>query len=151
MTTLPTEGRTALTLRYPAQAELLRAALPPGSAHATLSRMVQFSAARLDRAFSAVSDANRRQILDHLGQGPASVSELAAPLRMSLPGVLKHLRALEAAHLVVTRKQGRTRWVQLGHQPLDEAATWIAERRALWERRLDRFAVSATATPAPKQ
>ncbi|MDQ3552994.1 MAG: metalloregulator ArsR/SmtB family transcription factor [Chloroflexota bacterium] len=112
--------------------------------------MVHFPASRLDRAFSAVSDANRRQILDRLGEGPASVSELAGPLGMSLPGVLKHLRALEAADLVVTSKKGRTRWVQLGDRPLDEAATWIEERRALWERRLDRFALSAAAVRGPQ-
>jgi DNA-binding transcriptional ArsR family regulator len=101
--------------------------------------MAQHSSAVLDRTFSALSDANRRQILDRLGTGPVSISELAARLRMSLPGVLKHVRALEEAHLVETQKRGRTRWCRLRDRPLDDAAAWIEERRTLWQRRLDRF------------
>jgi DNA-binding transcriptional ArsR family regulator len=96
----------------------------------------------LDRTFSALADAHRRQILDWLGDGPVSISDLALPLGMSLPGVLKHVRALEAAQLVETRKQGRTRWCRLGERPLDNAAAWIEERRTLWSRRLDRFELS---------
>jgi DNA-binding transcriptional ArsR family regulator len=101
--------------------------------------MVQYSPAVLDRTFSALADAHRRQILDRLGEGPVSISELAAPLGMSLPGVLKHVRALEAASLVETQKRGRTRWCRLSVRPLDGAAGWIEERRGLWDRRLDRF------------
>jgi DNA-binding transcriptional ArsR family regulator len=101
--------------------------------------MVKSSRAVLDRTFSALADAHRRQILDRLGEGPVSISELAGPLGMSLPGVLKHVRALEEARLVQTHKQGRTRWCQLGQQPLDSAAAWIDERRRLWDRRIDRF------------
>jgi DNA-binding transcriptional ArsR family regulator len=96
----------------------------------------------LDLAFSALADAHRRTILDRLGEGPVSISELAVPLGMSLPGVLKHVRALEAAQLVVTDKQGRTRWCRLGDRPLDDAAAWIDERRTLWAKRLDRFDAS---------
>jgi DNA-binding transcriptional ArsR family regulator len=102
----------------------------------------------LDRTFSALADAHRRQILDRLGEGPVSISELAAPLGMSLPGVLKHVRALEEARLVETRKQGRTRWCRLGERPLDDAAAWIDERRKLWNRRLDRFERSLDNTTA---
>jgi DNA-binding transcriptional ArsR family regulator len=87
-------------------------------------------------------DSHRRTILDRLGAGPVSISELAVPLGMSLPGVLKHVRALEAAQLVVTRKEGRTRWCRLGERPLDDAAAWIDERRTLWATRLDRFGAS---------
>jgi DNA-binding transcriptional ArsR family regulator len=101
--------------------------------------MVQYSPVVLDRTFSALSDAHRRQILDLLDAGPVSVSELAAPLGMSLPGVLKHIRVLEEASMVETRKQGRTRWCRLGPRPLEEAAEWIDERRRLWDRRLERF------------
>lgn len=101
--------------------------------------MVQRSAAVLDRTFSALADAHRRQILDRLGDGPVSISELARPLGISLPGVLKHVRALEVAELVKTHKRGRTRWCQLGERPLDRAAAWIDERRILWEGRIDRF------------
>lgn len=68
-----------------------------------------------------------------------SISELAAPLGMSLPGVLKHIRALEAASLVETQKRGRTRWCRLSARPLDGAAEWIDQRRRVWDQRLDRF------------
>jgi DNA-binding transcriptional ArsR family regulator len=101
--------------------------------------MVQHSAL-LDRTFSALADAHRREILDRLGGGPVSVSELAVPLGMSLPGVLKHVRALEAAQLVETHKEGRTRWCRLRRRPLDGAATWIEGRRVRWEQQVDRFA-----------
>jgi DNA-binding transcriptional ArsR family regulator len=93
----------------------------------------------MDRTFSALADPHRREILDRLGAGPLSISELAGPLDMSLPGVLKHVRALEEARLVETHKHGRTRWCQLTRRPLDEAAEWIEQRRVRWERRLDRF------------
>ncbi len=101
--------------------------------------MVQYSSVVLDWTFSALADAHRRQILDRLGEGPVSISELAVSLGMSLPGVLKHVRALERARLIVTEKQGRIRWCRLGERPLDGASAWIDERQALWERRLDRF------------
>jgi DNA-binding transcriptional ArsR family regulator len=102
--------------------------------------VVRYSSSTLDRAFAALADSHRREILDRLGDGPVSVSELAAPLGMSLPGVLKHIRALEEARLVETSKQGRTRWCRLSRDPLAGAATWIEERRTRWERRMDRFA-----------
>jgi DNA-binding transcriptional ArsR family regulator len=107
--------------------------------------MVQYARA-LDRTFGALADPHRRQILDRLGAGPVSVSELAAPLDMSLPGVLKHVRALEEARLVETTKHGRTRWCQLSRRPLDDAAQWIEQRRLRWDRRLDRFVVDVEAT-----
>jgi DNA-binding transcriptional ArsR family regulator len=110
-------------------------------ARAILNYMAQYPQV-LDLTFSALADAHRRTILDRLGEGPMSISELAVPLGMSLPGVLKHVRALEAAQLVVTDKQGRTRWCRLGARPLDDAAAWIDERRTLWGRRLDRFVAS---------
>jgi DNA-binding transcriptional ArsR family regulator len=106
-----------------------------------LNHMAQYPQ-ELDRTFSALGDAHRRTILDRLGAGPVSISELAVPLGMSLPGVLKHVRALEAAELVVTRKEGRTRWCRLRERPLDDAAAWIDERRTLWATRLDRFGAS---------
>jgi DNA-binding transcriptional ArsR family regulator len=110
-------------------------------AQSILNHMAQYPQV-LDRTFSALGDAHRRRILDRLGAGPVSISELAVPLNMSLPGVLKHVRALEAAQLVVTRKEGRTRWCRLRERPLDDAAAWIDERRTLWATRLDRFEAS---------
>ena len=80
-----------------------------------------------------------------------SVSELAAPLSMSLPGVLKHLHALEAAHLVETTKEGRTRWCQLRRRPLDDAARWIDQRRERWDQRLDQFTRHVETTNATRR
>jgi DNA-binding transcriptional ArsR family regulator len=93
----------------------------------------------LDRTFSALSDPTRRDILERLGRGPATLSELAQPLDMTLPGVLKHVRVLERAQLVTTRRNGRTRECRLGPEQLDDASQWIATYRLRWERRLDRL------------
>jgi DNA-binding transcriptional ArsR family regulator len=93
----------------------------------------------LDRTFSALSDPTRRDILERLGRGPATLSELARPLDMSLPGVLKHVRVLEDAQLVTTQRNGRTRECRLGPEHLDDASQWIATYRHRWERRLDRL------------
>jgi DNA-binding transcriptional ArsR family regulator len=94
---------------------------------------------RLDRAFQALSDPVRRGMLARLSRGPASVSELAAPLTISLPAVLQHLKALEASGLVESRKSGRVRTVQLQPKALSAAESWLAEQRSAWEGRLDRF------------
>jgi DNA-binding transcriptional ArsR family regulator len=99
--------------------------------------MVRYSA--LDRTFSALSDPTRRDILERLTRGPATVSELAQPFDISLPGLLKHVRLLEEANLVVTEKQGRTRQCRLGPEHLDDAARWIHTYRRRWEARLDRL------------
>jgi DNA-binding transcriptional ArsR family regulator len=93
----------------------------------------------LDRTFSALSDPTRRAILERLGRGPATLSELAHPLDISLPGVLKHVRVLERAELVTTARSGRTRECRLGPDRLDDASQWIAMYRLRWERRLDRL------------
>lgn len=78
-------------------------------------------------------------MVDRLAQGPATVSELAGPLAMSLPGVMQHLKVLEASGLVVSEKSGRVRTCRIEPKALTQAEQWIAERRALWERRLDRL------------
>lgn len=93
----------------------------------------------LDRAFQALSDPVRRQMLARLARGPASVSELAKPFSISLPAVLQHLQALEASGLVRSEKKGRVRTVQLEPKALTAAEGWIAARRAEWEAQLDRF------------
>jgi DNA-binding transcriptional ArsR family regulator len=95
--------------------------------------------AELDRAFAALADPHRRDILDRLSRGPIAASQLAKPLGMTVTGVLKHLHALEDAKLVTTHKVGRTRLCQLTPEALDTPATWIAERRRVWNRRFDRF------------
>ena len=113
--------------------------------------MVQYSAPVLDRTFSALSDGNRRKILDRLSAGPVSVTDLAAPLGMSLPGVLKHVHVLEDARLVETSKTGRTRWCALSQHPLDDAAQWIDDRRRQWEHRIDRFERELESAKGPKR
>ena len=99
--------------------------------------MVKFQS--LDRTFSALSDRKRRDILERLAAGPATVSELAEPFGMSLPGVMKHVRILEEAELVTTEKRGRTRECRLGPAQLEDATRWIGMYRRRWERRLDRL------------
>lgn len=93
----------------------------------------------LDLAFQALADPSRRAMVDRLAQGPATVSELAGPLAMSLPGVMQHLKVLEEAGLVVSQKIGRSRTCRIDPEALTRAERWISERRALWERRLDRL------------
>jgi len=93
--------------------------------------------AELDRVFAALADPTRRTMLETLGSGPATVSELAAPLGISLTGVKKHLQVLEEAGLVSTEKIGRSRHCRLGTERLDHAMAWIFFYQHLWERRLD--------------
>jgi DNA-binding transcriptional ArsR family regulator len=94
---------------------------------------------QLDRAFQALSDPVRRGMLSRLSRGPASVSELASPLPISLPAVLQHLKALEASGLVASEKKGRVRTVRVLPDALGAAESWLVERRREWEARLDRF------------
>lgn len=93
----------------------------------------------LDRVFHALADPGRRVMVERLSRGPASVSELAKPLEMSLAAVLQHVQVLEASGLVRTQKAGRTRTCSINTGALRSAESWIAERRLLWERRLDRL------------
>jgi DNA-binding transcriptional ArsR family regulator len=93
----------------------------------------------LDALFQALADPSRRSMIDRLSRGPASVSELAAPLEMSLPAVVQHLNVLEASGIVSTKKIGRVRSCTLEPGALDQAQRWIGERRLQWEKRLDRL------------
>lgn len=105
----------------------------------------------LDLVFQALGDPTRRELVDRLAQGPASVSELAAPLPISMPAVLQHLRALEDCGLVRSEKVGRVRTCHLEPKMLNTAETWIQARKAIWERRLDRLAAFlATLPPEPE-
>src|SRR3954465_5629814 len=94
---------------------------------------------RLDRAFQALSDPVRRGMLARLSRGPASVSELAAPLPITLPAVMQHLKALELSGLVAAEKKGRVRTVRLEGGALAKAESWLTRRRTEWEAQLDRF------------
>ncbi|WP_196259181.1 ArsR/SmtB family transcription factor [Pelagibacterium limicola] len=92
---------------------------------------------QLDHMFQALADPVRRGMLERLTGGPASVSELARPLPMSLPAVMQHLAVLENAGLVRTQKLGRVRTCQIEPEALSMAEQWINDRRTLWSRRLD--------------
>lgn len=93
----------------------------------------------LDLVFQALADPTRRVMVERLTRGPASVSELARPLDMSLPAVVQHLQVLEASGLVKTAKVGRVRTCTIDSKTLTLAEKWINDRRTLWERRLDRL------------
>jgi DNA-binding transcriptional ArsR family regulator len=103
-----------------------------------LNLMVQYQGT-LDRTFSALSDPTRRDILERLGRGPATIGELAESFGMSLTGLGKHVRVLEEARLVTTEKIGRVRECRLGPGRLEDATEWIESHRRRWERRLDRL------------
>jgi DNA-binding transcriptional ArsR family regulator len=93
----------------------------------------------LDGLFRALADPTRRALVDRLSRAPAAVSQLAAPLSISLAAVMQHLQVLEQSGLVRTEKVGRTRTCRVDAAGLSMAEKWIADRRALWERRLDRL------------
>ena len=95
--------------------------------------------AKLDRAFQALADPARRGMLSRLASGPASVSELAEPLNMSLPAVLQHLQSLEGSGLIRSEKKGRVRTCRLEPGVLSTAEQWLVDRRSEWEKRHDRF------------
>jgi DNA-binding transcriptional ArsR family regulator len=104
---------------------------------ATLNHMVQFSSARLDASFAALSDVTRRGILERLGIADASITDLAEKFRMTLTGMKKHVGVLEQAGLVTTEKVGRVRTCRLGLRRLEEEAAWIERYRQLWDERFD--------------
>ena len=89
--------------------------------------------------FQALADPARRSMVERLSRGPASVSELARPLDMSLPAVMQHLAMLEAGGIVTSEKIGRVRTCQIRPEALSLAEQWINQRRTQWERRLDRL------------
>ena len=94
---------------------------------------------QLDRMFHALADATRRRMVDRLSQGPASVSELARPLAMALPSVVKHLAVLETGGIVVSDKVGRVRTYRIAPDALGAIESWVAERKAKWNRQFDRL------------
>jgi DNA-binding transcriptional ArsR family regulator len=96
-------------------------------------------AVTLDRVFHALSDPSRRLMMERLSLGPASVSELASPLSMSLAAVVQHVQVLEASGLVQSQKTGRTRTCNIQPAALRSAEQWMSDRRASWERKLDRL------------
>jgi DNA-binding transcriptional ArsR family regulator len=95
--------------------------------------------ARVDRVFHALGDPTRRAIVEKLSYGPISVSTLAKPLNVTLAAVVQHLQVLEQSGLVRTTKVGRVRTCRMEPAGLSVVERWIASRRSLWERRLDRL------------
>ena len=93
----------------------------------------------LDLMFQALADPSRRTMVERLSRGPASVSQLAEPLDMSLPAVVQHLQVLEAASLVRSEKIGRVRSCTLDTAAMSQAERWINDRRIQWQQRLDRL------------
>jgi DNA-binding transcriptional ArsR family regulator len=99
--------------------------------------MVQYSRARLDASFAALSDATRRGVLEQLGRADASITDLAAKFHMTLTGMKKHVGVLEEAGLVTTAKVGRVRTCKLGPRRLEQETAWIERYRQLWDARFD--------------
>jgi DNA-binding transcriptional ArsR family regulator len=93
----------------------------------------------LDQVFQAIADPTRRSIVERLIRGPASVSELAQPVAMSLPGVMQHIGVLEGCGLVRSEKIGRVRTCHIEPDILRSAEDWISGQRTVWEDRLDRL------------
>jgi DNA-binding transcriptional ArsR family regulator len=91
------------------------------------------------RIFHALGDPTRRAIMEKLGDGPISVSQLAEPLEVTLAAVVQHLQVLEESGLVRTEKIGRVRTCRINPKGLDEVQKWIDDRRSLWEKRFHRL------------
>jgi DNA-binding transcriptional ArsR family regulator len=104
-----------------------------------LNCMVQCSPARLDTSFAALSDATRRGVLERLGRGEASISDLAAKFEMTLTGMKKHVSLLEEAGLVTTEKIGRVRTCKLGPRRLEDETAWITKYRRMLQERFDQL------------
>jgi DNA-binding transcriptional ArsR family regulator len=112
--------------------------------------MVKYPEQQLNTIFAALADATRRGILARLARGEASVSDLAAPFDISLPGVSKHLRVLERAKLITRRKEGRVNRCRLVAEPMKNAAEWIEHYRQFWEEQFDALARFLEESPGQK-
>jgi DNA-binding transcriptional ArsR family regulator len=136
-------GGTKNQARRPAYPLVLLAAvsrvLTTGPVGTILYQMVNYSG-NLSRAFSALGDPTRRQILERVARGDVSVSRLAESRGVTTAAILKHLRVLEQAGLVETQKVGRVRKCTISPRPLRQMAEWIESYESLWEARLDRLA-----------
>jgi DNA-binding transcriptional ArsR family regulator len=95
--------------------------------------------AQIDRTFAALADPTRRAVLERLGGGPATISELAEPFGISLTGMKKHVRVLEDARLVTTEKVGRARQCTAAPGRLDDVQEWVDTYRRMLDERLDRL------------
>jgi DNA-binding transcriptional ArsR family regulator len=114
---------------------------------AILKEMPNRSVVGFDEVFHALADASRRSMVERLVRGPASVSELAEPLDMSLAAVVQHVSVLQDAGIVTSEKVGRVRTCRLEAAGLRRVEAWLVAQRTEWERRLDRLA-DVLASPA---
>ena len=110
--------------------------MPPIRAY-ILNHMVQYTTARLDASFAALSDATRRGVLEQLGRADASITDLAEKFHMTLTGMKKHVGVLEQSGLVTTEKLGRVRTCKVGPRRLEEETAWIERYRQFWDARFD--------------
>ncbi len=97
--------------------------------------MVQYTNAQLDVSFAALADVTRRGVLERLGRGDASITDLAETFDMTLTGMKKHVGVLEQAGLVTTEKVGRVRTCRIGARRLEEVTAWIERYHQLWDAR----------------
>jgi len=95
--------------------------------------------AAADDVFYALANSTRRQVLEQLSVGPATVGELAAPFDMKLPSFVQHLSVLERSRLVKSKKRGRVRTYEIAPERFKVVEDWLTARRRLWEARLDQF------------
>ena len=102
-----------------------------------MNQVVQYS--QIDRSFAALADPTRRGVLERLGRGSATITDLAEPFGISLTGMKKHVRVLEEAGLVTTEKVGRARQCSLGPRRLEDVQQWMEQYRRMLDERLDRF------------
>ena len=108
--------------------------------------------APLDQVFQALADPTRRSIVERLIDGPATVSQIASPLTMSLPAVMQHLQVLEASGLIASEKVGRVRTCRIEPAALRRAEAWITRQRTGWELQLDRLGDElGTSTPSSSE
>jgi len=105
----------------------------------------------VDDVFRALGDATRRDLVERLGRGPATVSQLAGPLDMTLSAVVQHLGVLESCGIVASAKVGRVRTCRLEPGGLRPAEDWFAGQREVWDRRLDRLGDVLAGDPAAEQ
>lgn len=111
--------------------------------------MLQYQSEPLDMAFQALSDPGRRAMVERLSFGPASVSDLARPLPMTLSAVMQHLKVLEEAGLVKSEKVGRVRTCTLDVAAMTQVEHWIAERKRFWEQQYDQLEAYLARTETP--
>ena len=102
-----------------------------------VNHMVQYSRAHLDASFAALADATRRGVLEQLGRGDASITDLATKFDLTLTGMRKHVDVLEGARLVTTEKVGRVRTCRLGPRRLEDVTAWLERYHQLWDARFD--------------